>query len=516
MIKKITALLLIILAAIPAVALTREQQKIVLQASLRRMETSADSVKTLYDIYDLSSRAEQRNVAKQIYGAAMRAKDYSACMDILRHVSVLDRTDSVSDMLIAANSKLPDSQERSETDLFLRMMRVSHEARYHSQENLHKEIAKLIDEEERMPVTDPRRRIMRLYTIVEYLSNGLSGKMLVKYVDKLEKAMEKADFKLYAVKNLVLSETANLYTAVGEQQRAVAANRELLEVIDGLDKKYRDAGRMYRDYDVSRYVVYRRMLHNAAALQPGEADKYYKEIMEIAGRNADVAADIRNNPKVAAHYAMLKKDYPTAKAALLKVLQNEKSIRTRRRILEELCVAAEATNDNAVLSKALKEYNHILRECDSLDSSEQFNELQVRFNLNELKAENTRLELENKEEQIASTRQIMSFVIFGWILCAALLIVLLFFWTRYRRMTFNLKEFADSLASERDYLKKIHYQDNRLALGNSVEKQTDEIFSLRMPDKSMTKILEYILDDVVYISSISKDEREKYIYATSR
>lgn len=105
----------------------------------------------------------------------------------------------------------------------------------------------------------------------------------------------------------------------------------------------------------------------------------------------------------------------------------------------------------------------------------------------------------------------MSFVIFGWILCACLLIILLFFWTRYRRMAFNLRSFADSLASERDYLKKIHYQDNRLALGNAAEKQTDDIFSMRMPDKSMARALEYILDDVVYISSISKDERDKYI-----
>lgn len=511
MIKKLTALLLIILAAVPVAALTREQQKIVLRASLRRMKTPADSVKTLYDIYDLSPRAEQRKVAREIYDVSLRGKDYSACMDILRHMAVLDRTDSVSDLLISANTRLPDSQERSETDLFLRMMRVSHEARYHTQEQLHKELAKLIDEEERMPVSDPRRKIMRLYTIVEYLSNGLSGKILVKYVDKLEKAMEEADFKLYAVRNLVLTETANLYSSVGEQERAVAANRELLEVIDGLDEKYRNAGRNYRDYDVSRYVVYRRMLHNSEALQPGEADKYYNAIMEIAARNADVAADISNNPKVTAHYAMIKKDYATAKTALQKVLQNEKSIRNRRRILEELCMAAEATNDNAVLSKALKEYNHILRECDSLDSSEQYNELQVRFNLNELKAENTRLELENKEEQISSTRRIMSFVIFGWILCACLLIILLFFWTRYRRMAINLRSFADSLASERDYLKKIHYQDNRLALGNSAEKQTDDIFSMRMPDKSMARALEYILDDVVYISSISKDERDKYI-----
>lgn len=44
MIKKLTALLLIILAAVPVAALTREQQKIVLRASLRRMKTPADSV----------------------------------------------------------------------------------------------------------------------------------------------------------------------------------------------------------------------------------------------------------------------------------------------------------------------------------------------------------------------------------------------------------------------------------------------------------------------------------------
>ena len=70
--------------------------------------------------------------------------------------------------------------------------------------------------------------------------------------DRLDNLLAKLPNEIYALDNLFLTNAAIAYTDMERQERAVNADRRLLQIIDALEKRYSDEGRRYRDYAVSR------------------------------------------------------------------------------------------------------------------------------------------------------------------------------------------------------------------------------------------------------------------------
>ena len=254
--------------------------------SLRRQlgaaGSPADSLAILYDILDLSPRDDYKQLAREIYGVAERAGDMPAQLDIIRQVTAVIKEDKDYETLEKAVKRLPPSDERMETLLFVRMKRLSYKTINLSEEERQKEIARIIAEYDWNKPEGKHERLLNLFTLVEYLRNDASGDMLEKYLDELFRQATSSDFSLYAVPNIIFAEAANAYSMAEDHAKAVQADKKLLEVISGLEKKYAGKGRKHRNYDVSKYVCYRRMLRNFEALQPGEADMILAKIKEIA------------------------------------------------------------------------------------------------------------------------------------------------------------------------------------------------------------------------------------------
>lgn len=291
----------------PAVVLPQLNQQ------LSKAKTPKDSVKILYDIYDLSSRKEKITVGRMLYDVAGRAKDENAQLDIMRLNSNLYNTDDQFERLQKQVKTFPKSEEQRETELFLKMRSLSYSTR-RLDSTAHKDIVAIIN---KLKLTPPGKmnnidRLLSLYTVAAYMRNVPDSKLLEEYVDSMVHMVNSSTYRLYALRNIVYSEAANIYSDAGEAKKAVEANRKLLDIINGLENKYSEAGRKYRDYDISRYIVYRRMLRNYKALTPAEVDEYYDKIQKLAQTNEEVAADLKKNNSVQACYFMAKGHYAEA------------------------------------------------------------------------------------------------------------------------------------------------------------------------------------------------------------
>ena len=481
--------------------------------------TAKDSIRILYDLFDLVPRKEKIPYGKTLYSVATRAGEDNVRLDILRQLSQLTgsmiESDSVYKYLGEEVARIPRSQEQEETALFIRMRQLAGEARSADAKHIESNIAVLISEESKAKNFPINLRVMRLFAIVEFLTNsGVEGNLLGEYVDMLKERMGQANFKLYALNNILLTESANIYTTIGNQHEAVKADKELLVVIDKLEKKYHADGRKYRNYAPNKYIVYRRMLGNYAALTPQEIEQYYKEIQKLMKEDEDVARTEGRTQLAELCYSMATKRYATAIPIIRKTLETEKRPAKRRRLVQWLQTAASGINDKDSEIEALKLYNAMLVERDTSSTSDRARELDIRTRVNELKADKAYLQIEKDKEEKESVERLMTFVIVSWIILAIILFIMLILWTKYRSASVRIGQFVENLDNECVYLKDQHYRDY-MASPHKDEKRVElnqhkVVIGRRKRSRKIIDMLNYILNDILYISSIGKIGRGKF------
>lgn len=495
---------------------TAQQREAELQkrkAMLRGAKAPADSLRLLYDIFDLSRRKDYKDVGKTIYEVAGRAGDNRAQMDMCRQLTAALKEDADFEKIQNVLEKMPKSRERDESILFLKMKRMSYNSKYVSEEKRQQEISRIIAREETSRSKNPYDRLLSLYTVVEYLRNDATGGgMISKYLDDLIKLVNDGDYELYALRNIIYSEAANIYTDMGQRVKAVDADEKLLEVIDGLDKEYRSKGRMFRDYSVSRYVSYRRMMRNYEALTPARIKEVDAKVRSLSKASDDVREDLEYQPRYKSYWLMATGDYAAAIPQIKALLDKETSVTVRRQLYDMLWKAASETGDNQTLIEALTQYNGLLTELNTLNAENKYKELQIRYDVDDLKQRNTRLELEKRTLELESARRIMIYVIIGFVLFAIAVIVMLYYWSRYRRNIAGLNNLVKALSHERENLQGYHYYD--YAAKDEPKSAKGELKRARNISVSMAEMstvnMEEILNDILYIASIGREHGAKY------
>ncbi|MDE7402817.1 MAG: hypothetical protein K2M87_05335, partial [Muribaculaceae bacterium] len=409
-----------------------------LRQELTKTKSAKDSIIILYDIFDLSRQREKVSVGNEILKTASHIGDVRTKLDIYRQLTSSYHDDNDFLKLIKAVKKLPDSREKKETLTFLEMKRLSFSSKFTPESERQRAIAKLIADEpqdKKGNDDDATEKLMALYTLVEYLRNEAPGEMLEKYLDKLVKQVNSESFELYALPNTVYSEAANIYSDAGDATRAIEADRKLLEVIDGLDAKYKAQGREFRDYARNRYVVYRRMMRNYKGLKPGDADDLMEKARQLAEIDADVKADLELQPRMKAYYNMATGNYAEAIPYIKRLLDKDTETTSyngnavRRQLLEMLVTAAEKTGDDQTRIKALTEYNAMLNEYEDLKASQRYKELQIKYDIADLKEQNSQLELEAKDSKIKSMRRSMILELTAFGIVVVVLVFFLLYWS---------------------------------------------------------------------------------------
>lgn len=475
-----------------------------LQQQLAQATTPLDSVKILYDIYDISPRKDQLAVGRRLYDVAGRAGDVNAQLDIMRLNSNLYNSDKEFDRLRRQTQSMPRSREQRETDLFLQMRKLSFATRRQDAETT-QSIATIINKlnASKADKTDDIDRLLNLYTVAAYMRNVPDSKLLEQYVDSMVSMVNSKQYTLYALRNIIYSEAANIYSDAGQTKKAVEANRNMLAMIDGLERKYRNAGRKYRDYDISRYIVYRRMLRNYKALTPAEVDKYYNEIQKLAQSNSDVAADLQRNRTPMAFYHMAKGHYADAIPLLQEAIEGSKAFPVTRQLHCMLQTAARETGDSVTLMKSLATMDKLNQDLEESHLADRYRELQVAYEVNSMEADEYKQRVRNAEAETARLRSNFSYNLLIWGLFAILLVVLLFYWTRYRSNIARLRRMADAMALQRDMLKNNKYNDN--------DSHTDYIRESHVTTSDTRELLFSIMTSLLYTAAIGNNERDSHI-----
>ncbi len=438
-------------------ALTPEDQAIKdsLTEKLAEAGSPSDSIPILYDIFDISKRNNRMRLAPHILDVARRAGDLSTQMDMLRHMANFYLyNDSMQTVLIQEAEQLPESDEQKETVAFLKMMHATSQAKYSSDEQRQQRIREILGEMSTINTVDIYEQVVMLHTLCAYLGQETQGELLSQYLDRQAKMLNELPGTFPGIKNILYTQEADLYTNNYDHEKAVKADKKLLEVIDRLQKEYAAKGRKYRHYDTNRYLSYRRLLANYEALTPQEIETYYHRLLDICQNNPDIEADLNNNGRAHIYYLMAHKRYNEALPILKYQTARPASNKTlRRHLIKTLIEAAHGCGDTSTLLDAALEYKDILESYISSKAIEKYKELQIIYDINALKNQNNRLEIEQREAKIKSNKTI---IIISLIAIAFLVILLIMMYRLYRKaklLSHHLIETNQALKAERDTIK---------------------------------------------------------------
>ncbi len=491
-----------------------ELERVRLQAELARARTPEDSLKLLYDLFDVEDRTRKRGVGLEIYEVATRTQRYGESLDILRNLAGFISDERLLNQLLANAKDLPESRDRDQTVLFIRMKIMSAKSRRMTYPQQQMYIRELMDSLLKHPdkkfQQDIDSRIFDLYTVVAMLRNENVSPMLIEYVDSLNNLAHDPRLTSDAIRNLIFSETANIYTDVGMPAKAIKADEYLLKVITDLESRYRKMGRNFRNYETNRYISYRRMMRNYKGMSPEDADRVQSRLLELSAINKEIKADMMTNATTP-YYLMAKGKNAEAIPLIRKRLSGELPNPSRRQLLDMLRDAAIATGDTATLLEAIHTQNVHLTEATNNNAELRYKELQTAYDISTLRHNQDAMKIQMAEEETASLKRSMVIMVALWIVILVLLIILILYWSRYRRHSFYLQNFAYQIRKQRDKLKRSRYYDATRGGEDEDYSGINPINENHPGREDAENILQEIISDLLYISATGNIDRDRYI-----
>ena len=139
-------------------------------------------------LFDLVPRAQKGDVARKLYDSAQRAGQTEVQLDVLRLLtSLYSSADHVLATIEKEAESVPESREKQETLVFIRMRRLTKSSKFASEKERQDDIAKVLASYENDKKKTPQDEFLQLYTLVEYLRNDVDSNNLIIYLDKLIK-----------------------------------------------------------------------------------------------------------------------------------------------------------------------------------------------------------------------------------------------------------------------------------------------------------------------------------------
>lgn len=486
--SRFLALTISALIAFSAIADT-SRRRAEITDSLRQMlataPSAADSLRLLYNIFDLSPYDRRMQNARELLAAAKAAGDIPAQIDAITNMANIASTTNdvdIIDDILQQVYLLPPSIERDIAETFVLTSRSAAYKYRNEQEradHIHTLLVQMADEERHDKPVSPGQRIADLFTITYAITGITQGQLLNDCFDRLDRAIA----KLPADKSMMLR--SRLYTteaiAYGRNenpQKAIAADRRLLAITDRLQDNYSKQGRPYRDFPTVRYVIYRRMLKNFDALTLEETDIIKSKLDSICAINEDCAHTDSLTPLPRMAWLIKHGRYEQAIPLLQRLNARAKDIYDKRYYLRLLKQAAKETGNDTLRLNTAAEYNDILEEYSALKSEERMRELKMIFDYQEEK----RLYTEN---ELSLHRTLSTIALCTAIVLALLLILLIVAIRRIARDRRQIAAKNDDLRRERESLRKA-----QAAL-------TEALGKTRRAEADKSQLVNYITNEVM-------------------
>lgn len=400
----------------------REQNLLQLREQLKQAKTGSDSIPILYNLFDISSgRESATDYAFQLYATAKRAGNDEVAFDALRNIASTNyKNDSILDVTEKNIRSFKSSDDQLHTLTFIRVMRDAGTLQSTSPEHRSERLQEQLRELSVNPPKDLYDRIVLLHSICKNLANISEGELLAEYLQELGNLIEQVPTADRALKTSYYVWSSTIYTKTHQHKLAIEACLKLLDVMEQLDERNKQMGRIYKSYGANRYVIYTRLLENYEGLTKEEIEKYYKLAMEEVANTPQAAKTYSSAPLPDIYYAYYKKDYQTLFDLIDKCKNDPYLAPKRLQIMRMYIEAAENIGRNDALLKTYSEYVNLLEEEMDSRQSERFRELQVIYEVNEIKAENERL-----QEQESNTRSKI-WVTYIWVSVGVVLILIVF------------------------------------------------------------------------------------------
>ncbi|MDE7025769.1 MAG: HAMP domain-containing histidine kinase [Paramuribaculum sp.] len=431
------------------------------QHRLAGATTAADSLRMMYDIFDLSPRSQQFDKGLEIYNMATRMNSNVARLGILRQMAnVTDDNDSLLNIVLRETLRVPPSDEQRATELFVRMFITKANAAVASEDERQRHLTEIIkkhaelDNDKEINDDDLYERLDRINTICTYLAQMSQGELLTSYLDEFGRLIRRLPKRLDAIENMYYIQMATTYAYIGEKQKSIEADKRLVRNFQRMRNSFVREGRSFRNYNVNLYHSYRRILSNYEALSPEEVETYYAECVRLAKLDPDVAAEFNSKQRAQIYYLMATKRYNEAIDLMLE--ERNRAYRTKHpvHLLRMLMVAAKATDNKKVLLDATLEYVSSLEEYVESRSHERYRELQVMYDVNQLKSANAELVASQTQAMSAYHRNILIVAVVSIVLLLILIAFLVVMYRRAMLLSRHLSETNDRLTSESENLRR--------------------------------------------------------------
>ncbi len=428
-----------------------------LEARLALAPSPQDSIKILYDIYDVSFLQDQTKAAERIYKTAVRCGDISSRLDALRILTNrAHRNDSLQEIQQCRASLISASPEQKETVVFIKIARASTAARTLSGDELRNKLHIVLQGYRYDQQVDLYRRIELLFTICKYLEGRSTSDLLFGYLNDLEKLINKLPQYPGSLRSLFYNASAIANTDAGHYTQAIEDDRKMLEIMKEFEAHYKERGRKFINYNNNYYIVYRRMLGNYEGLTESEVDELYNEVYRLAKLSPDIVEDITvSGHLVDAFYNMAKKQYSKALPILKNALDLQVNKTRRTQILRMIITAATNCGDKDALIEAYKYYLPMVQKRFNSSEEDRMLEYQVLYDVNTLTASNADLEAQYARAEVSEHEHMLTIGAIALLLLIVLFSVTFYAYRRTKKLSRHLAETNHMLTNERDNLRRI-------------------------------------------------------------
>lgn len=508
------ALLIITLCIIALSGEANEKREAIsakLQAQLATTKPAADSIRILYDIFDLAKRSDRDKIARQILEVAERSGNATTQLDMLRHLTNIHVcNDSMQQTFLDKAMALPANDDQRETVLLIKSMIANSRASKMNEHELGDSLAAIFNRYKRIPDSDVEHRIEELFKFCTMLGYASRGALLTDSYDDLEKLLKDFPSPSGSLRSFFYTSATIAYTAASEHEKAVNAEKELLKVIEELEKRYRRERRKYRRYNANYYNCYRRILSNYPALSDEEVEEYYNKILHLAATDPEIDSYLKNDERAIIYYLMANERYAEVLPVIKRQIDNPNNRHHVTALLKAMITAARETGDKEAYIEASSKYFEKLEKLLEQKSSERYRELQIIYDVTGLRSQNTRLASEKQKAEIAAQRNV---IIIGSIATGLLLIslvVMTVLYVRSRRLTTDLADTNQKLTTERDNLARTQKDliEAREKAKSADMKKTEFINNMshevKTPLNAITEYSQFIVDCI-------EPEKRKYL-----
>lgn len=423
---------------------------------LSNVSSTDDSIAVLYELVDYAPAAYQGKALDLLYNTAKRADNEEIMLDALRMTSsVYPTNDSVQQVLMSRIDRIPESDAQRRTKLFLTVRYTSKNVRRLPEEQRQQNLREYLSKHKDMQSLDTYQRIEYLFYLCAYLRVVTDGDLLTKHFEELQDLIDSLPGRDIFLRSLFYFQASITYINNGMYDKAIAANKTMLSIIDELKKYYEQKGRIYRNADLMTYTCYRRLLLCHDSLSEDEIDIYYNRLLSLVDKQPEIEHDFYNRRRASIYYLMAKKRYDEVIPIIKSQLDSPENSREEYRyMIESLIEAADAVNDEATLLFALKTNNKLLRERIANKAEESYRELQIIYEVSDLKQENDDLAMANKRIAYDNHRKMLSYLFVVLALVISMLVVVFIYYRKAHKLSQRLAKSNELLINERDILKR--------------------------------------------------------------